>query len=198
MPTDLEDGALLVVDVQNDFCEGGALPVSQGQGVVPLLNAYADRFAALNRPVVATRDWHPPRTRHFKEFGGVWPSHCVQDSRGAAFHPDLRLPEGTLVASKGADPEEDAYSAFQATLADGTELADALQRRGVQHVYVGGLATDYCVRASVLDALKAGFAATVLIDASRGANLQPHDAEEAIQEMVNAGATLTTYARLEA
>jgi nicotinamidase/pyrazinamidase len=196
MVAELQASALIVVDVQNDFCDGGALSVSRGQEVVPVLNAYAERFAAAGRPVLATRDWHPRRTRHFKEFGGVWPPHCVQGTDGAAFHPELRLPEGTPIATKGADPEEDAYSGFQGRLPDGSDLATALRKRGVRHVYVGGLATDYCVRATVLDALKEGFEATVLLDASLGVNLRPHDAEEAIQEMVDAGAGIVTLTRL--
>jgi nicotinamidase/pyrazinamidase len=196
MPISLADAALAVVDVQNDFCEGGARPVAQGQAVVPVLNAYAERFAAAGRPVLATRDWHPARTRHFAGYGGVWPPHCVQGTAGAEFHPDLRLPEGTLVVSKGTEADEDAYSAFQGRLPDGTRLADALRKLGVRRLYVGGLATDYCVRSTVLDALREGFAVTTLLDASRGVNLKPHDAEEAIEEMVAAGAEVATLARL--
>src|SRR5581483_7602085 len=110
----VQDAALIVVDVQNDFCPGGALAVAGGDAVVPVLNGYAERFAAAGRPIFATRDWHPPRTTHFQPFGGVWPPHCVQDTPGGAFHPDLRLPPGTRVVSKGMGAEEDAYSGFQA------------------------------------------------------------------------------------
>jgi len=190
------DAALIVVDVQNDFCPGGSLAVAEGDAVVPVLNGYAQRFAAAGRPVFATRDWHPAQTTHFQQFGGVWPAHCVMDTPGGAFHPDLRLPPGTRIASKGMGAEEDAYSGFQARLLDGSGLAEALRAAGVRRVYVGGLATDYCVKATVLDALAQGFAATLLLDASRGVNLQTHDAELAIQAMVEAGAQMATLARL--
>lgn len=192
MTADLSHTVLLIIDVQNDFCEGGALPVAAGQSVVPVLNAYAERFAAAGRPVFATRDWHPSQTRHFQPYGGVWPPHCIQGSHGAEFHPDLRLPSGALVVSKGADPDEDAYSAFQAHLPDGTGLTEMLRRAGVRRVYAGGLATDYCVKSTVLDALQEGFEATVLLDGSRGVNLRPHDAEDAIDELVSAGAGVAT------
>ena len=192
----LEQAALIVVDIQNDFCPGGALPVPDGDRVVPVLNEYAARFAAAGRPVFASRDWHPARTRHFQEFGGLWPPHCIQGTPGAEFHPDLRLPPGTAVVSTGMDPEEEGYTAFPSRLSDGTELAEALRAAGMRRVYVGGLATDYCVRATVLDALAAGFDITLLLDASRGVNLQPHDAEAAIEVMVRAGATTATLTQV--
>lgn len=184
--------ALVVVDVQNDFCPGGSLAVPDGDAVVPVLNEYARRFAAQSAPVFASRDWHPAVTRHFKDYGGPWPVHCVQGTAGAEFHPSLVLPREAIVVSKGMDPNEDAYSAFQALTDDGVALAAALQRRGVEHVYVGGLATDYCVKATVLDALARGFRATLLIDAARGVNVRPHDSELAIEAMVRAGADVAT------
>ena len=196
MTDTLHDAALIVVDIQNDFCAGGSLEVPDGDRVVPVLNEYAARFAAAGRPVFASRDWHPERTRHFQAYGGVWPPHCIQGTRGAEFHPDLRLPPGTEVVSTGQDPDEDGYSAFPSTLEDGRALAQALREAGVRRLYIGGLATDYCVKATVLDALAAGFEATVLLDASRGVNLQPHDAEAAIEEMVGAGAATATLRRL--
>ena len=188
--------ALVIVDIENDFMPGGALGVTGGDRVVPVLNRYAERFARANLPVYASRDWHPAVTKHFKEYGGIWPPHCVQGTKGAEFHPDLRLPEGTSVVSKGMDPEKDSYSAFDALEPDGTPLADALRREGIDHIYVGGLATDYCVRWTVLEALQQGFRATFLADASLGVNLQPHDSEKAIEEMVAAGADATTLERL--
>ncbi|MFN3974245.1 MAG: isochorismatase family protein, partial [Dehalococcoidia bacterium] len=108
----MPDVALLVVDVQNDFCPGGALPVPRGDSVVPVLNTYIALFQRLGYPVIASRDWHPPQTRHFKPFGGVWPVHCVQGTWGAQFHPNLRLPPDVLIVSKGMDPEQDSYTAF--------------------------------------------------------------------------------------
>lgn len=192
----VHDAALIIVDVQNDFCPGGSLAVAEGDAVVPVLNGYAERFAAAGRPIFATRDWHPARTTHFQP-SGVWPPHCVQETPGGAFHPGLRLPLGTQVVSKGMGAEEDAYSGFQARLPEGSGLAAALRAAGVRRIYVGGLATDYCVKATVLDALGLGFAAAVLLDASRGVNLQPHDAELAIQAMVEAGAETLTLGRLQ-
>ncbi len=188
--------ALIVVDVQNDFCPGGALAVESGDTVVAPLNAYARRFRERGDLVVASRDWHPSVTRHFRAYGGVWPVHCVQGTPGAELHPDLKLPEGTIVVSKGENPNEDAYSAFQAHTSAGTPLAEVLRQEGVDHVYVGGLATDYCVKSTVLDALREGFRTTLLLDASRGVNLRPHDAEAAIEDMVRAGADVTTRERL--
>jgi nicotinamidase/pyrazinamidase len=197
MTETLHDAALIVVDIQNDFCAGGSLEVPDGDRVVPVLNAYAARFAAAGRPVFASRDWHPERTRHFQAYGGTWPPHCIQGTRGAEFHPELRLPPGTEIVSTGQGPDEDGYSAFPSTLADGRALAQALRDAGVRRLYIGGLATDYCVKATVLDALAAGFVATLLLDASRGVNLQPHDAEAAIEEMVRAGADTATLERMK-
>ncbi len=188
--------ALIIVDVQRDFCPGGALAVPEGDRVVPVLNEYARRFAAKGYPVFATRDWHPRKTVHFREFGGLWPVHCVQGTPGAEFHPDLRLPEGTVVVSKGANLDEQGYSGFESRGPDGRLLGELLREQGVDRVYVGGLATDYCVRATVLDALAGGFGAVFLVDASRGVNLKPGDAEQAIAEMVRAGADVATLERL--
>jgi nicotinamidase/pyrazinamidase len=182
--------ALVIVDVQNDFCPGGALAVSHGDRVVPTLNRYAERFARRGAAVFASRDWHPERTKHFKADGGVWPPHCVQGTRGAELHPDLRLPEGTEVVSKGMDPEADAYSCFQAETADGMPFAAALGERGVGRLFVGGLATDYCVKATALDALREGFEVVVLEDAVAAVDLTPGDGTRALEAMRDAGARL--------
>jgi len=184
--------ALLIVDVQNDFCPGGALAVPEGDRVVPVLNRAAEAAAAEGWPVYASRDWHPPETRHFKDFGGPWPRHCVRDTPGAAFHPALRLPPGTIVVTKGEDPGADGYSAFEGRTPEGGGLLEDLQRRGVRHLYVGGLATDYCVKRSVLDARQHGFDVTVLTDAIAAVNVQPGDEERALEEMRQAGARLAT------
>lgn len=180
--------ALLIVDVQNDFCPGGALPVPEGDRVVPVLNEYIARFRAAGLPIYASRDWHPPETKHFKDYGGAWPPHCVQNTPGAAFHADLRLPDDVIVVTKGDDPNVDAYSPFEGHTPDGRLFLDSLRARGIEHLYIGGLATDYCVRAAVLDARKAGLRATVLEDAVRGVDVQPGDSERAIREMMAAGA----------
>lgn len=192
MVIDATRDALVVVDVQNDFCPGGSLAVPDGDQVVPVLNRYAERFGEAGVPVFASRDWHPAKTKHFQAYGGVWPPHCVQGTRGAEFHPGLEMPEGTVVVSKGMDPEQDAYSAFQAEDGHGTLFARALSACGVRRLWVGGLATDYCVKATVLDALREGFEVRVLADAIRAVDLQQGDGERAIAEMRGAGARFVT------
>jgi nicotinamidase/pyrazinamidase len=182
-----KDAALLIIDVQNDFCTNGALEVSGGERVIEPLNRAADFFAAADLPVLASRDWHPPVTRHFSGYGGVWPPHCVQECSGAAFHPALRLPQGTLIISKGMDPDSDSYSAFDGISADGLSLQEILAELQVRHLYIGGLATDYCVCSSVLDARKAGFEVTVLDDAIAGVDVVSGDSEKARQKMIDAG-----------
>lgn len=183
--------ALVIVDVQNDFCPGGALAVPEGDRVVPVLNRYAEQFARHGAPVFASRDWHPARTRHFQAGGGAWPPHCVQDTGGAEFHPGLRLPPETTVVSKGMDPDADAYSCFQGETSDGMPFAAALGERGTGRLFIGGLATDYCVKATALDALKEGFEVVVLADAVRAVEVTPGDGERALAAMQQAGARLT-------
>ena len=181
--------ALLVVDVQNDFCPGGALPVPNGDRVIPVLNALAAQFAEVGLPVFASRDWHPPDTTHFKSRGGPWPPHCVAGTPGAGFHPALQLPADTIVVSKGQDQRDDGYSAFEGTSNDGRALADHLRERGITHLHVGGLATDYCVRASVLDARKAGFEVTVVAGGIAG--IAEETSGRALEEMRRAGAQVS-------
>jgi nicotinamidase/pyrazinamidase len=182
--------ALVIVDLQNDFCPGGALGVTGGDAVVPVLNRYAERFAGAGAPVFASRDWHPAKTTHFKAYGGVWPSHCVQGTPGAELHPALALPTGTEIVSKGMDPREDAYSCFQAETADGMPFAAALGERGVARLFIGGLATDYCVKSTVVDGVQTGFEIIVLGDAVAAVDLTPGDGEKALDEMRAAGAQL--------
>jgi nicotinamidase/pyrazinamidase len=184
--------ALVVVDVQNDFCPGGSLAVPHGDRVVPVLNRYIERFRKLKAPIYASRDWHPPVTKHFQAHGGVWPPHCVQETRGAAFHPDLALPAETVVVSKGMDPEQDAYSCFQAQDAAGMDFAVSLGECGIQRLFIGGLATDYCVKSTVLDALHEGFQVVVLQDTIGAVDVNPGDGERAIEEMRAAGASFAT------
>jgi len=177
--------ALLIVDVQNDFCPGGALPVPEGDSVVPLLNRWVAEAEAHGIPVFVSRDWHPRSHISFKERGGPWPPHCVQGSAGAAFHPDLRLPRDVRIVSKGQHPNKDSYSAF-----GGTDLAERLRRANVKNVWIGGLAQDYCVRATVLDAIREGFKAHLIIDATRPVNVNPGDGERALEEIRQAGGVL--------
>lgn len=189
---DLSDAALVVVDVQNDFCPGGALAVREGDQVVAPLNRAMARFQAAGRPVILTRDWHPAETSHFVTGGGPWPVHCVAGESGAAFHPALQPPASAEIVSKGADPGADGYSGFEARDAAGLTLDAILRASGVRRVVVGGLATDYCVRATGLDALRAGYAVTVLRDAVRGVDLTPGDADRALAELRDAGAEIAT------
>lgn len=191
-----EKAALLIVDVQNDFCPGGALQIRDGDRVIAPINRAAQLFRAAALPVLASRDWHPPQTHHFREFGGDWPVHCVAGTTGADFHPDLRLSEGTMILSKGIDPALDGYSAFEAISADGRQLAELLAEMGVQRLYIGGLATDYCVLATTLEARQRGLAVTVLTDAVAGVELLPGDTVAALARMTAAGAQLANVADL--
>ncbi|MEP6742498.1 MAG: nicotinamidase [bacterium] len=176
--------ALLVVDVQNDFCPGGSLAVAHGDEVVAPLNRLIQEFLERGEPVFKSRDWHPETTKHFQAYGGTWPVHCVQNKKGAEFHPDLIDDIHIRTVSKGLG-DEDSYSAF-----DGTDLALQLHRLGVEEVWVGGLATDYCVKNTVLDALKEGFNVKALADAMRAVELQPGDGARAVEEMRAAGAEI--------
>ena len=186
-PTSKCRNALLIVDVQNDFCPGGALPVKGGDHVVPVLNRYMKRFRTAELPILATRDWHPEKTIHFNNFGGTWPPHCIQGSKGAEFHPDLALSGNEVIISKGMEPKEDSYSGFEGKDLKGVKLADVLHQFNVGKLWVGGLATDYCVKHTVLDGLKLGFEVVLLEDAVRGVNIQSKDSEQAIVEMIRAG-----------
>ena len=189
--------ALVIVDVQNDFCPRGALAVPAGDEVVPLLNRYAERFAGRGAPVFASRDWHPTKTRHFAVYGGAWPAHCVQNTAGAGFHPALKLPANAEIVSKGMNPDEDAYSCFQAETRAGLPFAAALGEGGVGRLFIGGLVTDYCVKATVLDALKEGFEVVVLEDAVRAVDVKPGDGERALAGMKAAGALTARLDDLE-
>jgi len=179
--------ALIIVDVQRDFCPGGALPVPEGDAVVPVLNEYIKIFNKIGSLIYATRDWHPPNHASFKERGGKWPAHCVQNTQGAEFHLGLNLPVETATISKATDPNKEAYSGFE-----DTNLKEELENKGVTRVFVGGLATDYCVKNTVLDAVKLGFKTVLLEDAVRGVDLKLGDSEKAVKEMMNAGARKAT------
>jgi len=179
-----ERRALVVVDVQNDFCPGGSLAVERGDEVIAPLNRLIKEFLERGEPVYKSRDWHPAKTKHFADYGGTWPVHCVQNTRGAEFHSDLLDDPRIHVVSKGTG-DEDQYSAF-----DGTTLADELRAQGVTEIWVGGLATDYCVKDTVLDALGEGFKVRALTEAMRAVNLRPGDDARAVEEMRRAGAQI--------
>src|ERR1700716_2668983 len=166
--------ALIVVDVQNDFCPGGSLAVANGDKVVAPLNKLMKEFLDRGDPVFKTRDWHTARTKHFATYGGTWPVHCVAGTQGAEFHADLSDDPRITIISKGIDESADGYSGF-----DGTRLAEMLREQDVKEVWVGGLATDYCVKETVLDALREGFRVKALADAMRAVNVNPGDGLQA-------------------
>jgi nicotinamidase/pyrazinamidase len=176
--------ALIVVDVQNDFCPGGRLGVPHGDEVIAPLNKLIDEFLERGDPVFKTRDWHPRATKHFAAYGGTWPTHCVQNTKGAEFHPTLRNDPRIKIISKGLG-DADGYSAF-----DETDLATQLHKAGVRELVVGGLATDYCVKNTVLDALKQRFNVKAVKDAMRPVELHQGDGEQAIEQMREAGAEI--------
>jgi nicotinamidase/pyrazinamidase len=186
----------LVVDVQKDFCPGGALAVPEGDRVVPVVNRHIAEAVARGWPIYASRDWHPPTTRHFQTYGGAWPPHCVQRTAGAAFHDDLRLPDSAIVITKGETPDSEGYSALEGSTPEGRTFASELLARQIDHLYVGGLATDYCVKHSVLAALRAGLQVTVLAGAIAGVDVQPGDSARAIAEMQAAGAHVSQESQL--
>lgn len=176
--------ALLLVDVQKDFLPGGSLAVPAGDAVVPVLGRYIALARVRGMPIFASRDWHPARHCSFREEGGVWPVHCVAETPGAEFAPGLELPPGAVIINKATQTDVDAYSAFA-----GTDLAQRLHDLGIKRILVGGLATDYCVLNTVLDALKEGFEVLLLEDAIRAVNVRPGDGERAEMRMREAGAT---------
>jgi nicotinamidase/pyrazinamidase len=183
VPQPDDKSVLLLADLQVDFCPGGALGVPGGDEIIQTVNDYVRFFHRRRLPIVATRDWHPPNHCSFQEQGGPWPVHCLQTSRGAQFHPDLIVPPGTTIVSKATDPKKEAYSAFE-----GTTLEERLRDMSAETLYVSGLATDYCVKQTVLDACRLGFRVVVLEDAVRGIDATPGDCKRAIGEMRAAGA----------
>ncbi len=192
-----ERAALLIVDIQNDFCPGGALQIRQGDRVIEPTNKAIRHFLEGGLPILASRDWHPPITGHFKDFGGPWPVHCVQGTVGACFHPDLRLPPETVVLSKGLVPELPGYSVFEGVTTEGIQLETLLQELEIEKLYVCGLATDYCVLHTTRDALRRGFQVTLLTDAVAGVDASPGASTDALNEMTKAGALLATVDEIQ-
>ncbi|MDA2936311.1 nicotinamidase [Patescibacteria group bacterium AH-259-L05] len=183
--------ALIIVDVQNDFCPGGSLPVPQGNEVVGPLNRMVEYAREHGWLIVASRDWHPAVTNHFETYGGMWPVHCVNNTKGAEFHRDLEVDDATII-SKATEPDEDGYSAFDGYSQSGQLLRIFLKSHGVGEVYVGGLATDYCVKATALDAVKYRFRTFLLSDAIHGVDLKEGNSDRAIDEMKQAGVSIIT------
>jgi nicotinamidase/pyrazinamidase len=177
-----KDG-LLIVDVQKDFCLGGALAVEDGDSIVPVLNEWLASAVDLNIPVYISRDWHPLHHMSFSEEGGRWPTHCVQDSEGAQFHPGLNFPENAIKITKGVRFDQDQYSVF-----DQTGFIAQLRHDGVKRLYVGGLALDVCVLASAMDAIKEGIEVTLILDATRP--VDPEAGKQAVESVKASGAVV--------
>lgn len=195
---------LLIIDVQNDFCEGGNLAVKDSSEIIPVINNLIDKFNKSNDLIVATKDWHPADHKSFASVSNTkvgeigilnglpqvwWPDHCIENTKGSEFHPEL-LPIKNIIY-KGNDKEVDSYSGFfDNNKVHKTELDDMLKRHNIDTLYVVGLATDYCVKFTVLDALSLGYKVYLVKDGCRGVNLNPNDSEKAIDEMKKAGAII--------
>lgn len=175
--------ALIVVDVQNDFLPGGSLAVPGGDEVIPVLNQYLAAFQKQGLPIFATRDWHAADHCSFKPQGGLWPIHCVANTAGAALSPHLNLPPSTTIISKATARDREVYSGFE-----GTDLEKQLRRANVKRLFIGGLATEYCVLNTVRDGLQRGFQTYLLLDAIRPVNAQPEDGRVAEEQMLRCGA----------
>jgi nicotinamidase/pyrazinamidase len=184
--------ALLIIDMQNGFTPGGELGVKEGDVIIPIINRLTFLFTRILRAlVVFSRDWHPLVSKHFKKFGGAWETHCVVDTYSAEFHKDLLVPENANILSKGLNEDDQAYSAFDKNARiHGMDLATYLRKKGIKILFVTGLATDWCVKETVLDARKNGFWVFVITSAMRPVNLNPGDEERAIKEMRAAGAII--------
>ncbi len=185
-----ESSALIVVDVQRDFMPGGALPVPNGDVVIVPLNTLISRFRSRKLPIVLTRDWHPPDHISFQERGGPWPPHCIRGTEGAQFHPDLNVPEGAIIVSKATERDKEAYSGFQ-----GTELDSILRERGVRRLFIGGVATEYCVKATVMDALKLGYEVIAVEEAIKG--IDEEGERQAKDSMLDEGAIFANLSEIK-
>jgi nicotinamidase/pyrazinamidase len=185
----VENDALLAVDVQRDFEPGGTLAVPNGDEIVPPLAACIDEFERRNLPIIASRDWHPPDHCSFEAQGGPWPPHCIAETAGAEFDPGLNLPDSAKIIDKAMTTDKDAYSAFE-----DTELHAYLQGEGVTRLFIGGLATEYCVLNTARDALGNGYDVVLLEDAIRA--IDPADGENAIRELQDGGAKISQSSEL--
>ncbi len=193
METIHEGDALLVADIQNDFLPGGALGIPGGDQILPALHRYMEKFEAKGNPIILTKDWHPANHCSFKEQGGIWPDHCVAGTKGAEHPPSFRPPQSAVTIEKATKQDKEAYSAFQ-----GTSLDARLKKAGIRRLFVGGLATDYCVLNTVRDALDHGYEVRLLLDGICAVNLEPTDGPKAIEEMVQKGAVPVTLEEVAA
>ena len=181
--------ALLITDIQIDFLPGGALPVPGGDEILLVINNYITRFSSAKAHIIASRDWHPPNHISFTNQGGPWPPHCVQNTEGAKLSSALKMPKNTVIVSKATNPKLEAYSAF-----DHTNLYNELQKLNVKRFFIAGLATDYCILNTVLDARKLGLDTVVLTDATMGINVKPGDVDRAFIAMAKSGAVQASEA----
>jgi nicotinamidase/pyrazinamidase len=181
-----DQDALIIVDVQNDFCPGGTLAVSDGDKIIPIINSLVPHF----KKIFTTQDWHPKNHISFKSRGGIWPIHCIAGTKGADFHPDLEY-SNAIHIKKGSDPDKEAYSGFQ-----GTRLNEKLNESNIKRLFITGLATDYCIKNTVLDARQRGFDVIVVVDAVMGVNVSPVDSDRALTEMSMAGAKMAQHDNL--
>jgi nicotinamidase/pyrazinamidase len=186
------DDALLIADIQHDFLPGGALGVAGGDEIIPVLRRYITRFESHGLPIIATRDWHPPNHCSFQERGGIWPVHCVAGSPGAEPPAGVHLPPKTLIIHKATTPDKEAYSAFE-----GTRLDAELRSAGIRRLFVGGLATDYCVLNTVKDAIRLGYTAVLLVDGIRAVNVHRNDGQAAEEDMIRLGAVPLRFENLD-
>lgn len=184
----MDKTALLIVDLQNDFCPGGTLAVPDGDKIVPVANDLIAVAMGRQMPIFVSRDWHPSNHCSFKEQGGPWPKHCVQSTKGAELHPNLKLPKNSVLISKGVEQDKDSYSAF-----GGTNLENLLREKKVRKIFIGGLALDYCVKATALDGQKLGFDIVVFQNATRAVNINPSDGWNAKAEMWDAGISIIQF-----
>ena len=188
MKSEFQDSALILVDIQNDFCPGGALAVSEGDQIVPIVNQLIPEFPL----VISTQDWHPENHISFKQRRGPWPPHCVQGTQGAQLHPELKTDTISYYFRKASSPDKDDYSEFAGKDERGRSLDEVLKSHDVKSLYVVGLATDYCVLETVLDGLKYSYEVYPVIDAMRAVNVDPDDGERALRKMAYDGAHLVT------
>ena len=179
-----KDSALIVTDVQIDFCPGGALQVKDGDKIIPVLNKYIEIFEKEGLPVYYTRDWHPSNHCSFIGNGGIWPLHCLQGSKGAEFHPELKITSNACMIYKATNPEKEAYSTFEHT-----DLHENLKKQKIHMLYIGGLATDYCIKNSVIDACHLGYKVFVLMDGIKGVEVNPGESARALRMMKDVGST---------
>ena len=190
----MSERALLVVDIQNDFCPGGALPVPDGDKIIPVVNNLIHIFSGNKEPVFATRDWHPQETSHFNTHGGIWPPHCIQSTKGAEFNPNLKLPKNFILISKGTQPGENGYSAFTGEdKIHKKKLLENLLQVSVKKVFVVGLALDYCVKETAIAAKQYGFEVVVFENGTRAVNVKPNDGWLAKIEMLNTGIKIMNF-----